>query len=181
MDKDDDLNKVVGQLTAVEAEKIILNIPKNSVLGSSVHNFQILERECETAGKELAIESVDERILELASLATIPAINPVFKTRERSVVDILPGLDDVGATEIELVRQSEVPNAERGGKEKIEGRKPARKSGVKKAESREKEKSPGNRRNQNSDYGARRVGRGIGEIHSGSDSGRKNRKEFRKD
>ncbi|MEK7650962.1 MAG: hypothetical protein AAB377_00360 [Patescibacteria group bacterium] len=142
LDKDDDLNKVVGQLTAVEAEKIILNIPKNSVLGSSVHNFQILERECETAGKELAIESVDERILELASLATIPAINPVFKTRERSVVDILPGLDDVGAAEIELVRQSEVPNAERGGKEKIEGRKPARKSGVKKPRVARKKKAP---------------------------------------
>lgn len=122
LDKDDDLNKVVGQLTGLEAEKVILNIPKNSVLGSSVHNFQVLERECETAGKELAIESVDERILELASLATIPAVNPVFKTRERIVADVLPGLDSIGETEIELVRE-----------EKIEGRKPARKTRARKS------------------------------------------------
>lgn len=121
LDKDDDLNKVVGQLTALEAEKVILNIPKNSVLGSSVHNFQVLERECETAGKELAIESVDERILELASLATIPAVNPVFKTRERVVADILPNESANDLAEVILVKE-----------EKIEGRKPARKPIAKK-------------------------------------------------
>ena len=142
LDKDDDLNKVVGQLTAVEAEKIILNIPKNSVLGSSVHNFQILERECETAGKELAIESVDERILGLASLATIPAINPVFKTRERAVMDILPNESANDLAEVILVKQGKVPNAERGGEEKIEGQKPARKTRAKKPRVAIKEKNP---------------------------------------
>jgi len=90
LDKNDDLDKAVGQLVAAEAEKVILNIPKSSVLAVSVHNFQVLERESETAGKELAIESVDEHVLELASLATIPAVNPVFKVRERAVADILP-------------------------------------------------------------------------------------------
>jgi hypothetical protein len=90
LDKADDLNKAVDSLISSSAEKIILNIPKGSVLGLSVHNFQVLERESETAGKELAIESVDEHILELASIATIPAVNPVFRAREKAVADILP-------------------------------------------------------------------------------------------
>lgn len=89
LDKSDDLNKAVDSLISTSAEKIILNIPKNSVLGLSVHNFQVLERESETAGKELVIESVDERVLELASLATIPAVNPVFKFKEKAVADIV--------------------------------------------------------------------------------------------
>jgi hypothetical protein len=95
LEKNDDLDKAVGELVAVEAEKVILNIPRGSVLSASVHNFQVLERESETAGKELAIESVDERVLELASLATIPAVNPVFKTRERFVADILPAESEI--------------------------------------------------------------------------------------
>ncbi len=90
LDKNDDLNKAVDLLISDSADKIILNIPKNSVLGLSVHNFQVLERESETAGKELVIESVDEKILDLASLATIPSVNPVFKTKERVVTDVLP-------------------------------------------------------------------------------------------
>ena len=127
---------MVGQLTGLEAEKIILNIPKNSVLGSSVHNFQILERECETAGKELAIESVDERILGLASLATIPAINPVFKTRERAVMDILPNESANDLAEVILVKQGKVPNAERGGKRRSKAKNRREKRGRKSRESR---------------------------------------------
>ncbi len=90
LEKTDDLDKAVSDLISASAEKIVLNIPKNSVLGLSVHNFQVLERESKTASKELAIESVDERVLELASLAAIPAANPIFRTKERAVADILP-------------------------------------------------------------------------------------------
>ncbi|MGC9610818.1 MAG: hypothetical protein ABSE68_01195 [Minisyncoccia bacterium] len=90
LQKEDDLEKAVGEIIASTAERIILNIPKNSVLGVSVHNFQVLEREGMTSGKELAIESVDDHILELASIATIPAVNPVFKVKETAVADILP-------------------------------------------------------------------------------------------
>ncbi len=105
MDKADDLNKAVDSLIASPAEKIILNIPKGSVLGLSIHNFQVLERESETAGKELAIESVDEHILELASIATIPAVNPVFRTKEKAVADIVPTLARVDMVEGESVEE----------------------------------------------------------------------------
>ncbi len=123
LDKSDDLNKVVDMLISSPAEKIILNIPKGSILGLSIHNFQVLERESETAGKELAIESVDEHILELASIATIPALNPVFKTKERAVADILPREAEDPAPEIALAKQTMDMNAERG-----ENEKPARKT-----------------------------------------------------
>ena len=105
LDKSDDLNKAVDSLISSPAEKIILNIPKGSVLGLSIHNFQVLERESETAGKELAIESVDEHILELASIATIPAVNPVFRTREKAVADIVPTLARVDMVEGESIEE----------------------------------------------------------------------------
>ncbi|MDI6820969.1 MAG: hypothetical protein QMD65_02195 [Patescibacteria group bacterium] len=92
-DRSDNLEVAVDRLIKTSAKKVILNIPKNSVLGSSINNFQILKRESKTAGKELLIESVDEHILGLASLASIKAINPVFRIKERAVSDILPRSD----------------------------------------------------------------------------------------
>ncbi|MCL4404351.1 baseplate J/gp47 family protein [Patescibacteria group bacterium] len=90
LDKGDTLQVAVEKVAEAKAGGIVLNIPRDSVLGSSVHNFQILKRESETAGRDLSIESVDERILELAALAKIPARNPIFKSKERTVTDIVP-------------------------------------------------------------------------------------------
>ncbi len=90
LQKDDEIDSIVDQFLNTPASKIILNIPKNSVLGNSVHNFQVLKREVETAGKEIVVESIDEHILELASLSGMPAVNPVFRTKERAVTDIMP-------------------------------------------------------------------------------------------
>ena len=90
LDKGDSLQVAVEKVAEAKTERIILNIPRDSVLGSSVHNFQILKRESETAGRDLSVESVDERILELAALAKVPARNPIFKSKERTITDIVP-------------------------------------------------------------------------------------------
>lgn len=90
IDRTDNLTTVVDKLIKVPADKIVLNIPKNSLLGESLHNFQVLKRESATAGKELFIESVDDHVLELAGLCGLKATNPVFKTRERAFSDIVP-------------------------------------------------------------------------------------------
>jgi hypothetical protein len=90
LDKNDDLDRAVHQLIGAKSHVVVLNIPRDSVLASSVNNFHVLKRESATAEKELCIESVDERILELAGLAKIKAFNPVFKQRERVISDILP-------------------------------------------------------------------------------------------
>jgi len=90
LDRNDDIRTVVDQVISAPAERVILNIPKNSELGKFFQNFQILKRESITAGKTLVIESVDDHVLELAALAKLEAINPVFRVKERVVADILP-------------------------------------------------------------------------------------------
>ena len=90
LDKNEDLDVAVHRLIEAKSHIVVLNIPRDSVLVSSVNNFHVLRRESLTADKELHIESVDDRTLELAALAKIKAFNPVFRQRERVISDILP-------------------------------------------------------------------------------------------
>lgn len=90
IDKKDSLESVVHRVINSEAERVILNIPRGSALGSSVSNFQILKRESEAVGKEFSIESVDDHILGLSGLAKIPAINPIFGDGGKIMADIMP-------------------------------------------------------------------------------------------
>ncbi len=133
LEKDQDVDSAIDEIVETSATRIILNIPKNSVLGISIHNFQILKREAETAGKEMVVESVDEHVLELASLAKIAALNPVFRIKERAVADILPKEMDIGGrrTEEESVggeisaekpRRGKKENAKKDAKREIEER-----------------------------------------------------------
>ncbi len=92
LDRTDTLQVAVGKIVDAKSDRVVLNVPRQSVLGESVHNFQILKRESETAGKELSIESIDEHILELSGVAKISARNPIFKNKERTVTDIIPKL-----------------------------------------------------------------------------------------
>ncbi len=86
----DDLDTAVDKIIHARGGAVIINIPKNSVIGSSVANFHVLKRESLTAEKKLTIESVDDRVLELAALAKITASNPIFmKTQERPSMDIV--------------------------------------------------------------------------------------------
>ena len=90
LDKIHDLEYVVSKVIESEADKVILNIPRDSAFGRIINNFQVLKREADTAGKEIFIESVDDHILELASIVGMESQNPVFKNSERAVSDILP-------------------------------------------------------------------------------------------
>lgn len=115
LEKDHGVDFAMDQLLDTMAVKVVLNIPRHSVLGQSVHNFQILKREAETASKEIVVESVDEHVLELASLAGIPALNPVFKTKERIVTDIFPR-----GSEPEYTRAKKKSEAKKAKKKKEE-------------------------------------------------------------
>ncbi len=90
LNKNEGLDVAVHRLINTKSHIVILNIPRESVLTSSINNFHVLKRESMTAGKELHVESIDEIVLELAALAKIKAFNPVFKQRERIISDILP-------------------------------------------------------------------------------------------
>lgn len=86
---EDDFEKTLKKALDSVAERVILNIPKNSVLGSSTHNFLNLKKEIIKAGKEIFIESVDDHILELAGLADIESKNPFFNKKTKIVSDVI--------------------------------------------------------------------------------------------
>lgn len=90
IDRRDTLEGVISRIGATAAERIILNIPRDAAVGSSVSNFHTLKEKCASGQKELIVESVDDHILELAALARVGAVNPIFRTRERAVSDIIP-------------------------------------------------------------------------------------------
>src|SRR3989338_206998 len=90
LDSKDDFKTALDLMAQTDAAKIILIVPKDSVLGRKQNNFQVLKKESTALQKELIIESIDDHILELASLVGIQALNPVFKTKERVVADIVP-------------------------------------------------------------------------------------------
>lgn len=89
LEKDDALETVIGHLEMSPAETVTINIPKNSLLAQSAGNFRTLKKISEKTGKELFIESVDERVLEFAEGAKIRGVNPVFRAREK-ITDIIP-------------------------------------------------------------------------------------------
>src|SRR3989344_6784714 len=87
--KSDSLASVVGKIVKSKEEEIILYISRGTEFGASRTNFILLKREVATAGKSIAIESVDEDVLELADTAGIKAINPFIRRRQRAVSDIV--------------------------------------------------------------------------------------------
>ncbi|MDO8469816.1 MAG: hypothetical protein Q7S84_02210 [bacterium] len=85
----DSLPAIVEKILTEDSTRIMLTIPSGADIGVSVQNFHLLRREAEHAGKELMIESADDHILELASLAGIPSRNAFFHSKERAVSDII--------------------------------------------------------------------------------------------
>lgn len=87
----DDVDVAAGRFAEVPGKEVVVNIPRGSVLGGSVKNFRFLQKKALEQGKLLSIESVDDHVLELAEVADIRALNPVFQTKGKAVVDIVPG------------------------------------------------------------------------------------------
>ena len=90
-----ELDAVIDKILSTPAKNIVLSIPKFSRIGSAVNNFHILKQEAEGNGKEVTVESVDERILEMASAGAIKASNPIFRINRRPVSDIIPSVGDI--------------------------------------------------------------------------------------
>lgn len=88
----DSAESVIDRVRNAQEDHVIVNVARSSLFGSSVEQFQILLQEAFQAQKELTIESIDDHVLELASLAGAKAVNPIFMTRARAVTDIVPRL-----------------------------------------------------------------------------------------
>lgn len=85
----DDLGVVLQAIQDASAPRVILNFPKNSEAANDVESFHEIKEKAEKLGKEVLVESIDDHILQYASLAHIAAINPVFRSRERAISDII--------------------------------------------------------------------------------------------
>ncbi len=70
--------------TAVDAD-ITLRVPRGSILAENFKNLKALAKEIKGAGKNLSIETVDDRVIEFASRVGIESFNPFFsKTNQFS-------------------------------------------------------------------------------------------------
>lgn len=90
VNKSDDPALVVEKVIDSEADEIVLSIPRFSKLGESLANFNLLKREAGLLKKNLIIESTDDKVIELAGLAKLEAVNPFFLKSKR-ISDIVPG------------------------------------------------------------------------------------------
>lgn len=88
--RDSEIGEAIEFLHSSPNEEVIVNLPNKSKIAGVLENFQLLKDEGERLGKKVSIESVDEKALEMAELAGVKGINPVFGTRERIVADIVP-------------------------------------------------------------------------------------------
>ncbi len=70
------------------AEEVVLIVPKFSKLAESVDNFKFLKQGLEGVNKILLVESVDEKVIKMATQAKISAQNPFFKAPEESIEEL---------------------------------------------------------------------------------------------
>ncbi|MBU4348015.1 hypothetical protein KJ671_00720 [Patescibacteria group bacterium] len=90
LNKSDEVALIVEKIIDVDFKKVVLIIPRFSSLAESLSNFHLLKREADALDKEIFIESVDNRVIELAELAGIEALNPFFVKNKRQFSDIVP-------------------------------------------------------------------------------------------
>jgi hypothetical protein len=89
INKSDEVAVVVEKIIDTDATEIVLNIPRFSHLAESLSNFHLLKREVESLGKNISIESVDDRVIELAEMSGLKAVNPFFVKNKNQFSDIL--------------------------------------------------------------------------------------------
>lgn len=89
INKSDEVAFVVEKLIDSEAQEIVLNIPRFSKLADSLSNFHLIAREAKLLSKKIVIESVDDKVIELASLSGLESLNPILSRSRRQFYDIV--------------------------------------------------------------------------------------------
>ncbi len=80
---------VVEKIIDSDAKEIVLSIPRFSRLAESLANFHLISRESKLLRKKIIIESVDDKVVELANLAGIESLNPILSRSRRQFYDIV--------------------------------------------------------------------------------------------
>ena len=114
VEKNEGIAEVIDHILEEPGREAVLVIPKGSLLGKSMRNFHLLKREMDSAGRSIAIESVDETVLAFAKESGFTPTHPFFRDRgSQGVSDIVP------VRQI-LVERQEAPKKEEEEEEKEE-------------------------------------------------------------
>lgn len=77
--KTETVASIIEQVMATSDSDVILVVPRDALLKGSLNNFRTIKRETEAVQRSVAIESVDEEVLALATAAGLTATHPLFR------------------------------------------------------------------------------------------------------
>lgn len=83
VNKNDEAAEVVEKIIDSGADEVVLSIPRFSRLVESLANFNLIKREALLLEKKVIIESIDDKAIELASMAKLESVNPFFQKSKR--------------------------------------------------------------------------------------------------
>ncbi|MDP3901398.1 MAG: hypothetical protein Q8Q37_00265 [bacterium] len=89
INKSDDPSSIVEKLIDAKDDEIVLTIPRFAKFTDSLSNFHLVKREADILKKKIIIESVDDRVIELAGISGLDSINPFFSKYRRQISDIV--------------------------------------------------------------------------------------------
>lgn len=87
--KSDEVALVVEKIIDSDAKEVVLSIPRFSKLADSLSNFHLISREAKLLRKKILIESVDDKVIELANLSGLESLNPILSRSRRQFYDIV--------------------------------------------------------------------------------------------
>ena len=94
--KNDEITAIVEQVLDSDASDIVIAIPRFSKLIESPAHFRLLKREGEALHKQILIESVGDRVIELAKNAGLDCVNPFFGGGSKQFSDIVSNKEERG-------------------------------------------------------------------------------------
>lgn len=89
VNKSDEVSVIVEKMIEAEDGEITLSVPRFSHIGESLGNFYLLKREADALNKKVFIESIDDKVIELASMSGLTGTNPFFAKNKRQFSDIV--------------------------------------------------------------------------------------------
>ncbi len=108
VNKSDEVALVVEKIIDADAKEVVLNIPRFSKLSDSLANFHLIKRESKLLNKKVIIESVDDKVIELAGLSGLESLNPVFLRSRRQFSDIVSARAEKSEAAEEAVNQKKI-------------------------------------------------------------------------
>ncbi len=114
VNKSDEVALVVEKIIDADAKEVILNIPRFSKLSDSLANFHLIKRESKLLNKKVIIESVDDKVIELAGLSGLESLNPVFIRSRRQFSDIVSSRSERSEAAEDSVNQKKMAETVRG-------------------------------------------------------------------